>query len=195
MLTARKSFASGISLNFEEQDKLTSKELSEYLYRFRLVYGTSVHVTGKNIGDMETLLANSHHLEVRVRHELASRSTEEQYRDFYLDDLGDEELVVEKLSKESPFMIIFAGVFAAVALAAILSGGKGKAKASAEGFEFEFDLPPIAEGLRKLRDVFHQKTKSDKDEERPAEAAAPAAAAAGSSKEDDEEEKERDAEV
>lgn len=202
MQVTRHFSASLVSLNFEEQEELTSKELSEFLYRFRLVYGASIRVAGRGISDdMETLLANRHHLRARVRHELASRDTAEQYKDFYLDNLGNDELVIEKLRKESPFMMIFAGVFAAVALAAILSGGRGKAKEGAEGFEFEFDLPPIADGLRKLREVFRQRELEAKEEESLAEAAAPdeppeanvasqpAEEAAESSRDDDEEER------
>lgn len=66
----------------------------------------------------------------------------------YDTDLGEEELRIEKISKQSPLEISFTAIVACLAAAVVLSGGKADLK------NLKFEVPPLGDGIRKLREAF-----------------------------------------
>lgn len=74
--------------------------------------------------------------------------------EFTVDNEGQSnELLIEKLNKNSPLEMVLVGIPIALTAAVIFSGGTVKINRK-EGFEFE--LPPIGEGLKKIREALEK---------------------------------------
>ena len=142
-----RSTSESVSFSFEEtREALTAKDLGEYLYYLRVLYGIAIHLFPE--ADPHTVLVERERVHANVQEYLEKNGIDAVMRDSYASDLGDFELVISKLRKESPFEIILAGSLVALVVAAIISGGEVDFKVA------KFKLKPIGDGLGKLKRLF-----------------------------------------
>jgi hypothetical protein len=120
-------------------------DLAEFLYHFRAVYAAALHVDrrGVEFPDNENLRPVLNEVELKLK--------ELDWRDITAlayADLGDKTLGILDIKRENPLTIIFEGVVVVMAIAVVLSGGKFKLG------PLSVELPPLGEGITKLREGF-----------------------------------------
>ena len=138
-------------LLFEEDKFFDTKELSAYLYYFRIVYVICVYVTG-GIKQKRVLEDKDYFLR-KVYAFISEHKAHQLISDAHFSDLREGELQVIRLKKESPFEIVLTGLLAALVLAVIISGGTVDVKG------VKFRLQPLGDGLKKLREALKQDDK------------------------------------
>ncbi len=139
-----------MELVFPDEGPIKAKELSYYLYYFSAAYTVAVNKYGdipleRVLSDIE-YFANDFR---KALYEAGGRSNFE-LRNLFFSDLGENELVFVKISKQSPLSLFGKGVVAAIVLSAIISGGK------VEGFGVKVEMRPIGEGIRLLKEAFKE---------------------------------------
>ena len=139
------------SFEFEERESLSSKELSEYLHYLRMLYGALLELFPEE-ENIDNIISNWEIYEIEISKICEEFSPDEIEAKFYERDLEENELLIAKIQKESPVTIVFLGVICIVTIAAVISGGELNAKGL--GLEVSFKLPPIGEGLKKLKELF-----------------------------------------
>ncbi|WP_295972407.1 hypothetical protein [uncultured Xanthomonas sp.] len=114
--------------------------LNEFLYNFRAAYAAAVlHDPGP---------AMTPQFDYEAAAWLSSKvdgSDWKQIAQFARIDLGRSNLEIVDIRRKNPLTIIFSGVFVALAVAVIISGGELKAG------PLKVKLPPLGDGIAKLR--------------------------------------------
>ncbi len=134
------------SLLFKEgqPEFITAKILSDYLYYISALNALLYqHSDDISIEDS----AND------VLQRISKYARETTSKEMYELELNELDLQVEGATKNSPFVIIFTGTVLLLAVAIIISGGKIDGKIVGVG-EISVNLPPIADGLKKLKELF-----------------------------------------
>ena len=129
-----------------EGESVNAFELGYFIYFFRSAYVACVALTEDKEVDLATL-------DDVKRSDIISKINK-NVSTLWMEDLDpDIDLEFIEISKSSPlkFVAKTAGnCLAALTLAVVLSGGK------ANVYTGEFELPPIAEGIRALKEAFEQ---------------------------------------
>jgi hypothetical protein len=135
-----------LRLSFPDQGRIDAAEIGHYLFLFRGAYAAALPlVRHRPVRAASTQLE---FLEARLRSKL-SRLTVKRIDSLFSRTLGHDAPTPERIGHESPLEIIMSGMLIALTLAVILSGGTVKFDVkSAKG---EAILPPIGDGIRKLR--------------------------------------------
>jgi len=141
----------------EDREKvLKVSELSEFLYNLKVFYSVAFEKFGEKF-DVEE------HPEriVNIANDIAQRLKTGKYfhflyryrkDDFFRKNLGDKDVFIAKIYKESPLTIWFIGVSTILVAAFIISGGE--IEISTVPPKIRIRMPSIAEGLEKIKDVF-----------------------------------------
>ena len=137
-------------LNFPEEESIKAKDFSYFLYYFSSAYTVAVEKYA-DISD-EDIIDNIDYYLHDFKNALYEAGTKSPYelRNLFFKDLGNQELLLEEISKHSPLSIFSKGVISALVLSAIISGGK------VEGFGVKVEMKPLGEGIRLLKDAFKQ---------------------------------------
>jgi hypothetical protein len=139
-------------LRLGDDIELDVYQTAEYLFLFRAAYAASLKVLRNqdisHLGDDQSEPRN------RLLSLFASLSVN-QIKALFVEDLGTNQLITKRLSQESPTEIVLLGVIVAMAAAVILSGGKFKLLDILKA-----ELPPMGEGIAKLREAFTKNTRS-----------------------------------
>jgi hypothetical protein len=135
------------SLIFEESESaISSQELAHFLYLFRAAYGAAFQNLPWDGVTAEMVLADPRRYHMELLKYTAGNV-------LYLDecfnaDLGERELFVTKINKESPLMIWWTGVMTVLVFAVILSGGEVDLPRG------KFKLRSLGKGIKDLLDAF-----------------------------------------
>ena len=131
---------------FSEGESVNAFELGYFLYFFRSAYVACTElVDGKDIDLRELSDITKDELKIILNNRVL---------DYWMADLEpDLDLEFLGISKNSPLKFVArtaGGCLAALTLAVILSGGK------ANVYTGKFELPPLAKGIRELKEAFGQ---------------------------------------
>ena len=140
----------------DEVPKLKMNEFSNFLYYFRVTYAIACEFLGefKELKP-EQLLGDTSEIEKKFREYLLNFSQPYARTKYFLGDMGDAELLITRISKDSPIMIWIVGLVTALVMAVIIAGGEVDLRS------LKFKLNPLGEGLTKLREAF--RTREEKD--------------------------------
>ncbi|WP_349656622.1 hypothetical protein [Xanthomonas sp. 10-10] len=114
--------------------------LNEFFYNFRAAYAAAILHAPGSVMTPQFEYENTDWLRSNV-----NGSDWKQIAHFARIDLGEGNLKIVDIRRENPLTIIFSGVFVALAVAVIISGGELKAG------PLKVKLPPLGEGIAKLR--------------------------------------------
>lgn len=126
-------------------------DLAEFLYHFRALYAAALHVDRDGIE-----FPNEENLRP-VLNKVERELKELDWRDITslaYADLGERTLGIIDIKRENPLTIVFEGVVIVLAIAVVLSGGKYKLG------PLSVELPPLGEGITKLRQAFGRPPRS-----------------------------------
>ncbi len=129
------------SLLFAEAHAPDPTEIAEFLFLFRATYAAAVRMVNDQI---KATAEGAEQLAVTSRDYLASLGIRQIDRLFY-SELGQQQLLSERISHESPLEFVFEGIAIAMAAAIIISGGKFKTPL------FEAEMPALGDGIKRLR--------------------------------------------
>lgn len=141
---------STVTIELSDEGLLPTKEFTDFLIAFRTLYS----ITREYVRDADPrqLIKQPDEYVEQLR-DICSQRTFEEMRGAFGDvNLGDYELQIVKLQKNSATIIVLLGVVSAVTGAAILSGGEVDMKIL--GAHIKFKLPPLADGLGKMKNLF-----------------------------------------
>lgn len=132
-------------LTFPEEGRPEAADVAHFMFLFRGVYAAATQMPASDLKSWRQRLPE---LEQRLRSDLASLELTETAV-LFSENLGKRTLSIQRLAVESPLEIVLIGVGMALALAVILSGGT--IKFDVKTGNFEATVPPLGEGIRKLR--------------------------------------------
>ena len=135
-----------IHLVFPDRTPVEAADLGDFLFLFRAAYAAALP-----IGDdtaLRKLRDNQDSIEARFRRKLNKLNASE-LDNLFSKHLGDKAPFPQRISHESPLVIVISGAIVALTLAVILSGGKIKIDVTLAKVEAE--IPAIGEGIMKLR--------------------------------------------
>lgn len=152
MMKKSKSIKS-IELVFtEEGDEFTVTELVNYLTYLRSIYAYVQKKPELIVDDTEinrlNNLANFKSYEDKF---INSGFSENSSKRYYKKDLGEKDVFISTITKQSPLAIALVGLGGALITAIILSGGKLDLKAF--GVRLKFKLNSLGDGISKIQDV------------------------------------------
>jgi hypothetical protein len=131
---------------FLDGESVNAFELGYFLYFFRSAYVACVELTKDEEVDLATI--------GNVRRSDLISVINKKVSYLWMEELDpDIDLEFIEISKNSPLKFVAktaGGCLVALTLAVILSGGK------ANVYTGEFELPPMAEGIRALKEAFEQ---------------------------------------
>ena len=139
-------------LTFAEEGRPDAADVGHFMFLFRGVYAAATQLPASNLKSWQERLPE---LAQRLRSDLASLELTETAV-LFSENLGKRTLSIQRLAVESPLEIVMIGVGVALALAVVLSGGT--IKFDIKTGNFEATLPPLGEGIRKLREALTPKT-------------------------------------
>lgn len=131
-----------IRLSFADSDEIDAKELADFLFLFGAIY-----TVGTVLAVARPTLAEADEFEQAVVSHVR-RLSFGGLSPLFHQELGVWKLVPKYIGKQSPFAIEFEGLAAALTVAVIFSGGKINLAGVLQA-----TLPPLSEGIKKLRDV------------------------------------------
>lgn len=73
---------------------------------------------------------------------------------YYIKDLGHEDIVINKISRESPLIIVFGGVAVVLTIAFIICGGEFELSMLPP--KIKVKMGPIGEGLEKIKNLIRR---------------------------------------
>jgi hypothetical protein len=132
------------------------QQFSEYFFLLRACYVMAldeVHFEMEDDGDVAVAEVTTEHVAESILHRAASLPPGELNRLANQRLSSEEELYLNDIMRRNPFEVVFLGVGIALTAALIVSGGK---------FEFgltklKIEIPPLGEGIAKLRKAFSKK--------------------------------------
>ena len=135
-----------LRLSFPDRGGIDAADIAHFLFLFRGAYAAALPL-GRN-RSLKRASTDLDHLEIQLRSNL-SKLAVSTIDGLFSRTLGDRAPIPERITHESPLVIVISGVLVALTLAVILSGGTVK-------FDFklakiEAVLPPIGDGIKKLR--------------------------------------------
>ena len=122
-----------------EMPKLRMNELSNFFYYLRVTYAIAYEFLSNF--EEERILRDPKLIEGKFREHLLGYRTQYTRSKYFLGDLGEVELLITKIRKESPFEIWVMGQITALVLAVIIAGGTVDLK------NMKFTLNPLGDGL------------------------------------------------
>ncbi len=143
-------------LTFTNQSPPDAADVGHYLFLFRGVYVAAILRPGfanRPVGRLPEL-------DQRLRRYLQQLDLD-AVGALFAHELGTDSLSVRRIAVQSPLEIVMVGIPAALALAVIISGGKIKFDPKAGSVEAE--LPALADGIRKLREVLTKRANAPLD--------------------------------
>ena len=135
-----------LHLSFPDQGRIDAADIGHYLFLFRGAYAAALPLVRHQ--PTKAASAKLKTLEVRLRSKLSNLNVK-SIDGLFSRSLGDDAPVPERIGHESPLEIIMSGILVALTLAVILSGGT--VKFDVKLAKLEAILPPIGEGIKKLR--------------------------------------------
>jgi hypothetical protein len=142
-------------LTFPDQGRIDVAEIGHFLFLVRGAYAAALSFARSEEGDFE--LIDFEKLEERLRRKLG-RLDVTGIDGLFSKDLREDSPVAERIGRESPLLIVMEGALVALGLAVILSGGK--IKFDVKVAKLEVELPPIGEGIKKLREALSRAPKA-----------------------------------
>ena len=131
------------------------QQFSEFFTLLRVCYILALEEAKfemEDDGDIAVDLSVEHISEVILHH--AGSLTKSEFNKIAVQTLPrEEELYLQDIARRNPFDVVFMGIGIALTAALIVSGGK---------FEFgltklKIEIPPLGEGIAKLKKAFKQK--------------------------------------
>ena len=137
-----------LTLEFEYDGKpVRGKDLSVFLYYFRIVYGVAQQsLSGVSIDE---LAANPAAYVSQIRKLLDQADPADLYGPMFFRDLGDDEIIIEWIRYGSPMKLRLRGVIYALVAALIFSGGEITITD-----QLHVKVPPVGVGAKSLMDAF-----------------------------------------
>jgi|GEM_PF-3999656 len=136
----------------DSNEVITAVNLAEFLYFFSAVYGAA---TKLNELPAERIIARRHDFARDFSAFLHSEYSAAGVGTLISESLGEQQLIITKVKKESPLEFWFMGVSSALVIAVVLSGGE------VDLLKGKFKLPALGEGVRKLKQAFGLSTTRD----------------------------------
>ena len=148
-----------LKIIFDKDKKIKLSDLSAYLYNLKVVY-TSLYKNPKSVDKFAPWDYNKiSQKRANVVQTLFDFSisydinwTFQARNSFFNSNLKNNDLYIEKIEKSSPLAITVEGILLLLTVAIVISGGK--IKYNPETGSFEAEMPPIAEGLKKLKELY-----------------------------------------
>ena len=140
---------------FRENRLLKVHELSSYLYYFRAVYSIILaEPRFKRFQNFNILKRTVEDPNMFRKEFLAivKKCSKTEKLNFFERDLFQDEILIQKIKKESPLKTWFIGASSALVLALILSGGK--IEIGVPGAEIKVEIPSLGEGIKSLKNSF-----------------------------------------
>lgn len=153
-----------VLVHFEEEDKLKPQVLSSYLYHSKITYSFLHNIfqkEGVQIIDhfgfehegFELIQENRYEIISEIGYEIPKSGWPKL--NLATKDLGDEDLYIESLNKESPFSIEFVGLLVLILIVIAIGGGEAKLTAVPPRAEIKMQKT-LGEGLQDLKEVFRE---------------------------------------
>ncbi len=140
-----------IKLVFEDNgEDVKVCELADFLFLFQAIYRLGSELTRKEQESANRGYADAVKIVKRKIH-----FEGENLNRFFIEDVTPKRLIPICVSQKSPIEIYFRGISILLAIAVIISGGEFEVSPT----RIRAKLPPIGEGIKKLRDVFTSETK------------------------------------
>jgi len=133
------------TLTFEGDGDISSREFVLFLNYFRAAYvafANNVNFSVERIRDQEEELTE------KAKKFLASFKTDEAVVENISTDCGQNELIIVRISKNSPLEIVVTGIAVALVMAVIFSGGE------IHVLGMRAKLPPLGKDVQELRKAF-----------------------------------------
>ena len=130
-----------------EEGLLKANQLANFLYYFRAAYFVAVDRFG-NV-PVDQLRGHELYFRSEMQKAIAESLNRRKVWELCFADLGDNELLVNAISRNSPYKILSMGLITALVLAVIVSGGE------VDLYNGKFVLNPLGEGIAALRDAFN----------------------------------------
>ncbi|WP_462137906.1 hypothetical protein [Candidatus Mycalebacterium sp.] len=151
-----------ITIKFSEQEKFPEiSELSLFLREFKSVYSL-VFRTNECFScfpkdDSSISEENVKQIRLKIKHYLETHHSDVgsslPNRFFKIKESSENELLVEKISKESPVKIIVGGLAFVIVVAVILSGGKFSLRTGPLSLNLEIGQP-LSQSIKDMRGLF-----------------------------------------
>ena len=151
-----------IKVIFEEElTSLSIHELSNFLYYLKNVYASilmSKEFKYTKLNDIEYLVKNQKEISNQLK-EFFQKNIIKYKSTFFKKNLYEKydmsDLLIEKISKDSPLKVVFTGAFIAIVLALIFSGGKIKfsQKTGSSEITVEVVLNALGTGIKAYKDA------------------------------------------
>jgi hypothetical protein len=144
-----------LTLSFKDLKQIEIAELGHFLFLFRGAYAAALPIVRSDT--VRRILADSDSFQSRLvstLHKLDVTAVDK----LFSKNLGKNASFTRSIVHRNPLEIILAGVASALVLAVILSGGR--INIDLKSGKIEADLPPIADGIQKLREVLTKAPKA-----------------------------------
>jgi hypothetical protein len=135
---------------FPDEEKIETAELADFLFLFRGAYAAGIQVVN-SLSKVETEPADL----ARLIHAHLRGLSVSQIDDLFRLNLGENRLLTERISHDSPTELVIYGVILASLAAVILSGGKFEL-----GSLLKVHLPPVGAGIESLRKALASETRA-----------------------------------
>lgn len=137
-----------IQITIAESDRVMSlQEFATYLRLFRAAYAVGTHFRNLSLREM---LNEQETLVTSVRDVFSRGSLADPEHKFFNHPLGEDEIQLIEIKKESPMEILVGGSLVLLTFGVIISGGE----IAFQNGKLRCKLPPLAVGIQKLRAVF-----------------------------------------
>lgn len=123
------------------------RDLAEFLTLFRTAYAIGTYFRHLSF---QELIDQQDRLRGQLTEVLQSGSRRDLEHEFFNQPLGDDELQIIEIKKESPLEIFVGGSLLLLTFGVILSGGE----ISYENGKLRCKLPPLGQGIKRLRTAF-----------------------------------------
>lgn len=158
-----------IQLHFQEEERLRPQDLSDYLNNIKVIYSflyqrmveediQVVDYEGIEEADFETLQQNREQIISSLQNEIPSQGWGKY--NLAHKNLGENDLYINRLEKQSPFGVEFVGILFILLIVVAIGGGNARLRAYPPEAEFEMDKT-LGEGLQDIKDVFSDDEDSD----------------------------------
>lgn len=146
-----------IEIHFsKESDRFALNELASYLQHIKSIYAylqKNPRLVGfQALPEDSNALVN---LSENVEDQLVSLGFDEGYSSrYYKQDLGDNEIFISRITKQSPLVVTLVGTGVFLAAAVVISGGKVDTRIL--GAKVKIEINALGDGLEKLQKVFER---------------------------------------
>ncbi|MGB6068418.1 MAG: hypothetical protein WBG50_26710 [Desulfomonilaceae bacterium] len=138
---------------FEDEEKIETAELADFLFLFRGVYAAGLQVAGITYNAEAEI---EPYLFAKEIHKYLQKIMVSQLDELFQQDLGSNRLLTERITHDSPTELVLYGSIILIITAAVLSGGS----IELAGGMLKARLNPIGKGIKLLREAFNSEKRA-----------------------------------